>query len=35
MTPIADLALQSSAVIVPEKFKSAVSENLSLSLPHG
>lgn len=35
MTPVADLALQSSRVTVPEKFKNTISENLSLSLPHG
>ena len=35
MTPIVDLALQSSLVVVPQKFKGTVSENLSLSLPTG
>ncbi|MBI2428440.1 MAG: PQQ-dependent sugar dehydrogenase [Ignavibacteriales bacterium] len=35
MTPIADLALQSSRVIVPERYKNEISGNLSLSLPHG
>lgn len=35
MTPIGDLALQSGKVIVPEKFKGKISENLELSLPSG
>lgn len=35
MTPIVDLALQVQKVIVPEKFKGKISENLSLSIPEG
>lgn len=35
MTPLGDLALQSSKVIVPEKFKGKIADNLSLSLPPG
>ncbi|MDP1676327.1 MAG: PQQ-dependent sugar dehydrogenase [Bacteroidota bacterium] len=35
MTPIADLALQSKKIIVPEKYKQEFSENLSLSVPQG
>lgn len=35
MTPIGDLALQSSNVEVPAKFRGKISENLKLSLPSG
>ncbi|MEW5799035.1 MAG: hypothetical protein AB1728_08490 [Bacteroidota bacterium] len=35
MTPVGDLALQSSKVLVPEKYKGEISENLFLSLPYG
>ncbi len=35
MTPIVDLALQSSKVIVPQKYKGKISDNLSLSIPVG
>lgn len=35
MTPIGDLAVQSSKVIVPGKFKGKISENLTLSVPPG
>ena len=35
MTPVGDLALHLSKVIVPEKYRGEISENLSLSLPHG
>ncbi len=35
MTPVVDLVLQSSKVIVPQKYKGTISENHSLSLPHG
>ena len=35
MTPVGDLALQSGRVVVPEKFKGKISDNLSLSVPPG
>jgi glucose/arabinose dehydrogenase len=35
MTPIGDLALQSSKVEVPAKFRGKISENLELSIPPG
>ena len=35
MTPVGDLALQSGKVIVPEKFKGKIADNLSLSVPPG
>lgn len=35
MTPIRDLALQSSKVIVPEKYKGKISDDLFLSIPEG
>lgn len=35
LTPLGDLALQSGKVAVPEKYRGEISENLSLSLPHG
>jgi len=35
MTPTKDLSLQSNRVVVPEKYKNKVAENLSLSLPEG